>query len=347
MNQLAKTAIAMTFLATSFSCGPAFAQSMPPSPESYNPSWYITPSLNVLRPDHKFGVDDGGGVGLRWGKPLSPSWDVQFGATFARAKDNGLRYDQTTLGADWLYMFSRDRLRPFLLMGLGAERSKLNGSGMDASKTSPYVNAGLGFQYAISDQWSTQVDFRRMHSYLRNNDFGFNRSNNNTLTVGLTFTFDKPPQQAVAAAPAPVVAPAPMPEPVKAAPAPRFERYTLASTELFAFDSDELNPSQPKLDEIAAALNNDPAIDNVMITGYTDRLGSNKYNDKLSLRRAEAVKSYLANKGINPGRMTATGKGEANPVMECKQTKRAALIQCLEPNRRVEVEQITVKRRVN
>jgi OOP family OmpA-OmpF porin len=138
-----------------------------------------------------------------------------------------------------------------------------------------------------------------------------------------------------------------MPEPAKPAPAPRFEHYTLSSTEMFTFDSAELGQSQSKLDEIAAALNKDTSVDNVVISGYTDRLGSNKYNDKLSLRRAEAVKAYLANKGVNPGRMTAVGKGEANPLVECKQTKRAALITCLEPNRRVEVEQISVKRRVN
>ena len=52
-------------------------------------------------------------------------------------------------------------------------------------------------------------------------------------------------------------------------------------------------------------------------------------------------------KGVNPSLITAEGKGEENPVMECKKFKRAALIKCLEPNRRVEVEQIMVERRVN
>ncbi len=103
---------------------------------------------------------------------------------------------------------------------------------------------------------------------------------------------------------------------------------------------------QPKLDEIAKALTANSEINDVVITGYTDRLGSTSYNQKLSERRANTVKNYLSAKGVSANRLKAQGKGEANPVVECSDKNRPALIKCLEPNRRVEVEQITIERRV-
>jgi OOP family OmpA-OmpF porin len=131
-------------------------------------------------------------------------------------------------------------------------------------------------------------------------------------------------------------------------PAPKFEKVTMAANELFAFDSATLAPEQPKLDDMANLLNNDTSVNNVVIVGHTDRLGSDKYNQKLSERRAEAVKAYLVSKGVSASRLTAQGKGKTQPVVQCndKKQKRADLIKCLEPNRRVEIDQVTVERRV-
>ena len=146
--------------------------------------------------------------------------------------------------------------------------------------------------------------------------------------------------------PPPAVAPsAPRPQ-APIAPQPRFERYTLSARELFDFDQATLRKPQPKLDEIATALQRHADIEHVNITGYTDRIGTDAYNLKLSQRRADAVKAYLVGKGVAAQRLTAIGKGKANPVVECHDKDRAALIKCLEPNRRVEVEQITIERQV-
>lgn len=316
----------------------------------YNPSWYVAPSISALDPDARFGVDKNGiGAGLRLGKPLSPSWDLQMGTTYARSRNDTSRYQQNTLGADALYMFSRKTLRPFVLIGTGIELDKVNSPRGEASRSSPYLSAGAGLQVALNDQWSLQADYRRVHGFLRGNTFGFDRSNNNYLTVGFNYAFDKPAAPVARAEPAPepvreVIAAAP-PAPVPP-PAPRVEKFTLSATELFAFNSAELRMPQPKLDEIANALSSNSEVNNVVVTGYTDRIGSAKYNQKLSERRAITVKNYLAGKGIDASRLKAEGKGEANPVVVCTDKKRPALIKCLEPNRRVEVEKITIERRV-
>lgn len=341
MNNLKKIAFAAAVLSASFA---AQAQEI-------NPSWYIQPSIAALKPDSDFTVDKTApAAGLKFGKAIDPHWDIQLGTTYGRSRDNGQRYQQNTLGVDALYLFSRNSFRPFFLVGAGAERDKLNTfAGGEMKKTSPYASLGVGFQADINDRWAVQVDARDLHGFIRGDEFPTSKSNNYYITVGLNFALGAKPQPA----PAPVMEQAPPPpEPVAPPPPPpppaKFEKVTLSSTETFAFDSAKLNPSQPKLDEIASALNAAPDVRDITITGYADRLGSEKYNQKLSEERANSVKAYLVGHGIDSSRLNAVGKGESNPVVECgdKKMKRAALIKCLEPNRRVEVEQITIERRV-
>lgn len=205
---------------------------------------------------------------------------------------------------------------------------------------------GAGLQYAFTPALAMRGEIERY----RIDDAVGNRGDVDLLSIGLVYRFGA---KTPGPAPRPMTrAPDPIPEKIAAAPlavtppAPRFEKYTLSATELFEFNRADLRMPQPKLDEIAAALNTDTAINNVVITGYTDRIGSEQYNQKLSERRAAAVKNYLTGKGVAENRLDARGRGEANPVVVCTDKKRSALIKCLEPNRRVEVEQITIERRV-
>lgn len=331
--------------------GSALAQDM----DVVNPSWYIAPTVVGIKPDHDFltAKKDWGG-GLKFGKAVSPLWDIQLGATHARASDGAYNYRQTLVGVDALLMLSRKAFRPFLLVGVGGERDNESNPIRHATGWSPYYTAGIGFQASLTDQLALQADVREVRSNLHDNDkFGFSKANTKYAMVSLNYAFSPPPRPAPPApppAPMPVAeAPAPAPEPVAPPPPPpaRFEKVTLSSTDLFGFDSATLSMPQPKLDDIAAALQADTSITDVDVTGYTDHIGSPKYNQKLSERRANAVKSYLVGKGVDASRLKAYGKGEANPVVtDCKQKKRADQIACLAPNRRVEVEQITVERRV-
>ena len=344
MNNTNKIMLAVATLCVS---GAALSQEM-------NPSWYIQPNVSVMSPDDRFGVDKHGyGVGLRFGKPVSDMWDIQFGASYNRAKDGGNRYEQSLLGADALLMLSRKNVRPFLLVGVGAQHDSSSTTFVNGGGTVPYLTAGVGLQVGLSDQWSMQADLRTVRGRLR--DFGaFDRSNNKVLTIGLNYAFDKPapPPAPPRPAPPPVVeTPPPAPAPVAPPPPPppppaRFEKITLSATELFEFDSARLAGNQPKLDEIASALNADTSINNITIVGHADRIGSKPYNQKLSEQRAMSVKNYLVGKGVAESRLSAIGKGETVPVVTCNNKKRSDLIKCLEPNRRVEIEQITIERRV-
>jgi OOP family OmpA-OmpF porin len=208
---------------------------------------------------------------------------------------------------------------------------------------------GGGLQYAITDALSVRGELERY----RVKDGVGNRGDIDVASIGLVYRFGAKVQQP-APAPSYVAAVQEAPAaPVVAAPAPpapppplRMEKYTLSATELFAFDSTILRGDQTKLDEVAAALRSNSDIQNVVITGHTDRLGSTAYNQALSERRANTVKAYLASKGVEPARLQAQGKGETEPVVVCSDKRLPALITCLEPNRRVEVERINVERRV-
>jgi OmpA-OmpF porin, OOP family len=205
--------------------------------------------------------------------------------------------------------------------------------------------AGVGLQYKFSDVFAMRLEAER---HVISNAL-YSHDNIDLYSVGVVYRFGaKPAPVPVVIAPPPAPVIIVMPAPVAIAPpAPRFEKYTLSATELFGFDSETLHLPQPKLDEIAAALKTEGGPNQIVIVGYTDRLGSPDYNQQLSERRANAVKNYIASKGVAADRLQVAGKGEAEPVVQCTETHKAALIECLKPNRRVEIDQVVVERKVS
>ena len=139
------------------------------------------------------------------------------------------------------------------------------------------------------------------------------------------------PVAAPAPAPAPVAAPAPAPAPAKPA-APTSEKVTFAADAFFDFDKSVLKPeAKTKLDDMAAKLKSID-LEVIIAVGHTDSVGTDAYNQKLSVRRADAVKAYLVSTGIDANRVYTEGKGEAQPVADNKTAEGRA------KNRRVEIE---------
>lgn len=120
------------------------------------------------------------------------------------------------------------------------------------------------------------------------------------------------------------------------------EKFTFATDALFQFDKAGVEQmvagGQRKLGALAAALKGWKSIEKIEITGHTDRLGKDEYNNKLSLRRAENVRDFLSARGLPDEQISVNGLGEAEPIVHCNGTKKdAGLIACLQPNRRVEI----------
>jgi len=142
-----------------------------------------------------------------------------------------------------------------------------------------------------------------------------------------------PVAAAPAPAPAPKAAPAPAPAPAAAAPAPAAaSKVTYAADTFFNFDKAVLKPEgKAKLDDLVSKIKS-INLEVIIAVGHTDSVGSDAYNQKLSVRRSEAVKAYLVSKGIEKNRVYTEGKGEKQPVADNKTAQGRA------KNRRVELE---------
>ena len=262
--------------------------------------------------------------------PLSDSFSVfgRVGANYARARDN----------------FS----------GTGL----VNVINPNPSKRDTNLKAGLGLQYDLNDSWSARLEAERY----RVNDAVGNKGHVDLLSLGLVYRFGpksrpvapravayQPPPVVAAPAPAVVAAPPAQPMPAAApmpyvAPAPvRLAKVSFSADSLFDFDRSEIKPAgKQALDKFAADLRG-LNYDVVKVTGHTDRIGSHDYNMRLSTRRAEAVSAYLVQSAAVPSnKISSQGVDGANPVTrpeDCKGSKPTpALIACLQPDRRVEVE---------
>ncbi|PZP29329.1 MAG: hypothetical protein DI603_16785 [Roseateles depolymerans] len=138
----------------------------------------------------------------------------------------------------------------------------------------------------------------------------------------------EPPKPVAPPPPAPVEPPKPVTPP----PAPVSEKVTFAADTFFDFDKATLKPEGvSKLDDLVSKIKG-INLEVIIAVGHTDSVGSDAYNQKLSIRRSEAVKAYLVSKGIEPNRVYTEGKGKKQPVADNKTAEGRA------KNRRTEIE---------
>ncbi len=230
------------------------------------------------------------------------------------------------------------------------------------SKREINVKVGAGLQYAFS----RNVLMRLEAEHDRVNDAVGNHGGVNVVSLSLVFPLGRSAEAApryastpAYVAPPPTPAPAPLPAPVmRALPpvmapdpappaavvaAPVRRRVTFSAESLFSFDQSTVKPEgKAALDQFAADTRG-TQFDVISVEGHTDRLGTTAYNQRLSLRRAEAVKAYLVGSGgFAADKVNVVGKGETSPVTQtadCKGSKPTAqLIACLQPDRRVDIE---------
>jgi len=222
------------------------------------------------------------------------------------------------------------------------------GASNDNSQRANNMKVGLGLQYEITPAVLVRAEAERF----RVKDGVGNNGDVNYYSMSLVFPFGrKTPQPVAAVTPAAYVAPPPPPAPIAVAPPPPPapvavvlpKKVQFSADSLFTFDKAVVRPDgRTALDTFSRDLQG-ARYSMISVEGNTDRLGSEAYNQKLSQERADAVKAYLvANGGIDASKVSAAGRGETNPETkpgECKGNKPTpALIACLQPDRRVDVE---------
>ena len=302
---------------------------------------YVAPSANYTFADSDRRSDDGWGAGFTLGKPITQNWNMELALTGSHLdyKTGSGKYKLMGLGVDAVYLFNRDAdFTPYGVFGMGVLYTDIPGS----DDTGLMANAGLGIMKRLNDNVALRADAR--YRWDGNAANGGNGSNfgDVIVSVGLNIALGekvrpapapKPepaaqlaPEPATVTIPEPKPAPEPVVQPAPVAPALTTKQaaqldqakpgdvVTILEGVNFEFDSARLRPdAMIILDEASTVLQRRSDI-SVDVVGHTCSIGTEKYNQGLSERRAKSVYDYFANKGIAADRLTTQGFGETKPA---------------------------------
>jgi len=292
--------------------------------------WYITPFASYTWADSDRGTDDGWGGGIAAGKPINQWLNLELRTMYSelnRDDDGQGSFDIWDIGLDAQVFFRRDGFQPFLIGGIGTTYDdftcdgELRANGLctkEGSDWSFMANAGAGFLMPITENILFRMDGRYRYE---TNQGGFNGAENFggwILSAGIQIPLGP-----------------------KAAAAPVTRTYSLSADALFDFDDANLRPQgRTRIADLSRDLNT-VNYSSVGVTGHTDPIGSAAYNQVLSERRADSVRTALVDDGVPADRINAQGVGATQLKVtpeDCAGAKsRAALIECYQPNRRVDV----------
>jgi OOP family OmpA-OmpF porin len=351
MKNLSITALSAVLLASPIA---VMAESMDEGYQtlpSFDDRWYIAPFAMYTWADDNRYTDDGVGWGIAVGKPLNYRWNLELRATYTNlvsdnpadlsadeALDRYNRYEKYgfqgtgdfevgDIAVDGLFFFSRGAVQPFLLAGLGVISDDFScdanwanyygGCKSGSNKYSFMAEAGAGILVPMGEYASFRVDGRYRYddnsSDLRDSsEFG-----DWIVTAGIA-----------------------IPIGARAAKA-ETRHYELSADALFGFNKDTLSPTGVNnVNNLARELDT-VNYNSVQVDGHTDPIGSDAFNQDLSERRANTVDNQLVSQGVPSDRISARGFGETQLKVteaDCAgASSRAALIECFQPNRRVEV----------
>ncbi|PKU23731.1 OmpA family protein [Telmatospirillum siberiense] len=233
-------------------------------------------------------------------------------------------------------------ITPYIGAGVGgvdvsADKLRTSTTGISNKDSFVFGYQGIaGASYALNNNLSLKADYRYLRTTttsLKEDAFAGDNTKlkgqyqAHSVLVGFTYKFGETSKPVAAPTPAPVAAPAPAPAPKAVQAAPIAKNYLV----FFDFNKSDITPEANKIIAQAATTAKSAKSTSIALTGHTDSVGSDKYNQALSLRRASAVKAVLVKQGIPANEISVVGKGKSEQLVPTKDGVR-------EPqNRRVQI----------